>query len=262
MSELTPRDAIDPELARLCRALKLSPMLHTLPERFVLARQRSMTHQDFLLLVLGDEVERRASKSAHNRAMRGQLDPRMQLASWDSTAKVSFDQQLWNELVSLRFLASNHHVLILGPVGVGKTFMANALGHIACRRGKTVMAWRTDRLLKHLKASRLDNSYERELRKLDRVDLLILDDFCLDRLDATESRDVYELIYDRHQRGSMVITSNREPAEWLAMMADPLRAQSAIDRLQNAAYALVVEGESYRKRQRPGLEKLTGGDVG
>ncbi|MEZ4436613.1 MAG: ATP-binding protein [bacterium] len=65
----------------------------------------------------------------------------------------------------------------------------------------------------------------------------------LDQLDGTESRDVYELIYDRHQRGSMVITSNREPAEWLAMMADSMRAQSAIDRLQNAAYELVVEGE-------------------
>ena len=262
MSDLSPREAIDPELRRHCRALKLSPMLDTLPERFVLARQRKMAHQDFMVLVLGDEVQRRAQKSAADRAKKGQLDPQMRIENWDSTAEVTFDQALWNELTSLRFVDSKHHVLILGPVGVGKTFMANALGHIACRRGKTVMAWRTDRLLKHLKATRLDNSYERELRKLVGVDLLILDDFCLDQLDGTESRDVYELIYDRHQRGSMAITSNREPTEWLAMMADPLRAQSAIDRLQNAAYELVVEGESYRKRQRPSLAKLTGGDAG
>lgn len=262
MSDLTPREAIDPELRRLTRALKLSPVLDTLGERLVLARQRSMTHQDFLVMVLGDEVQRRAQKSADDRAKKGQLDPLMRLERWDSTANVTFDQQLWSELVSLRFVQACHHVLILGPVGVGKTFMANALGHIACRRGKTVMAWRTDRLLKHLKASRLDNSYDRELRKLVSVDLLILDDFCLDQLDATESRDVYELIYDRYQRGSMVVTSNREPTEWLALMADPLRAQSAIDRLQNAAYELVVEGESYRKRQRPSLMNLTGGDAG
>jgi DNA replication protein DnaC len=262
MSEITLSQAIDPELRRHCRALKLSPMLDTLPERFALARQRGMTHQDFLTLVLGDEVQRRAHKSADDRAKKGQLDPRMRLERWDETAQVTFDHQLWNELVSLRFLGSKHHVFILGPVGVGKTFMANALGHIACRRGTTVMAWRTDRLLKHLKASRLDNSYERELRKVTGVELLILDDFCLDQLDAMESRDVYELIYDRHQRGSMVITSNREPAEWLAMMADPLRAQSAIDRLQNAAYELVVEGESYRKRQRPSVVNLTSGGVG
>ncbi|MCA9542036.1 MAG: ATP-binding protein, partial [Myxococcales bacterium] len=169
-------------------------MLDTLPERLTLARQRKLTHQDFLILVLSDEVQRRAHKSAADRASKGQLDPQMRLENWDATAQVTFDQQLWSELTSLRFLAARHHVLILGPVGVGKTFMANALGHIACRRGKQVTAWRTDRLLKHLKASRLDNSYDRELRKLVSVDLLILDDFCLDQLDGTESRDVYELI--------------------------------------------------------------------
>ena len=89
------------------------------------------------------------------------------------------------------------------------------------------------------------------MRKLVAVDLLILDDFALHPLDTTETNDFYELVVERHRQGSMVVTSNRDPSEFLAQMADPLLAQSAVDRIQSAAYELVIEGESYRKRQRP-----------
>ena len=106
-------------------------------------------------------------------------------------------------------------------------------------------------MMKRLKATRLDQSYEAEMRKLIRVDLLILDDFALHALDAIETQDVYEIVVERHLKAATITTSNRDPSEWLAQMADPLLAQSAIDRLQSAAYELVVEGESYRKRQKP-----------
>jgi DNA replication protein DnaC len=106
-------------------------------------------------------------------------------------------------------------------------------------------------MLKHLKASRHDNSHDKEMRKLIAVDLLIVDDFALDAMDHRESRDVYELIVERQRAGSMIVTSNREPPEWVAMLADPLRAQTAVDRLKNAAYELVVDGDSYRPRQKP-----------
>ena len=101
---------------------------------------------------------------------------------------------LLNELATLRFLDAHAHVTIVGPVGVGKTFLAHALGHIACRRGAAVLAIRTDQMLKTLKHARLDNSYEAELRKLVAVDLLILDDFAIDVIDPVESRDLYDLL--------------------------------------------------------------------
>jgi len=93
-----------------------------------------------------------------------------------------------------------------------------------------------------------------ELRRLLRADLLILDDFGLQPMDVQETQDIYEVVVERHRRASLVVTSNREPKEWLATMADPLLAQSAVDRLQNSAYELVLEGESFRRRQKPRLE--------
>jgi DNA replication protein DnaC len=242
---------ISTDLKTVLRRLKLSKMLDTLPERITLARQEKTAHQDFLLLVLSDEASRRESQAATLRGQRAHLDPAMRLEAWDPTAKVHLDKALLNELASLRWLEAKEHVAIIGPVGVGKTFLAHAFGHIACRRGETVMVLRTDRALKTLKHARLDNSYEQELRKLLAVDLLILDDFALDGMDPTESRDCYEILTERHRAGSIIITSNRAPDEWLAAFADPMRAQSAIDRFTSNAHDLVIEGESYRQRLKP-----------
>jgi DNA replication protein DnaC len=244
-------DVISPDLKAVLRRLKLGRLLDTLPERLVLARQQKLPHQDFFLLVLSDEVSRRDAQAATLRAQKAHLDPTMQLELWDASAKVSFDQALLNELVSLRFLEAHQHVAIVGPVGVGKTFWAQALGHIACRRAHSVLALRTDQLHKTLKHARLDHTYEAELRKLLRVDLLILDDFALDAMDPVESRDTYEILIERHRAGSIIVTSNRGPDEWLATFADPVRAQSAIDRFTSNAFDLVIEGESYRSRLKP-----------
>lgn len=239
------------ELKIALKRLKLSKMLDTLPERLALAKSQKMPYQDFMLLVLSDEATRRDSQSTVIRAQRGHLEPAMQLELWDETAAVRFDRTLLNELASLRFLESHAHVAIVGPVGVGKTFLAHALGHVACRRGHSVLAIRGDKMLKELKHARLDNSYEAELRRLLSVDLIIIDDFALDAMDATESRDCYDLLIERHRAGSIIVTSNRGPDEWLATFADPMRAQSAIDRFTSNAYDLVIEGESYRQRQKP-----------
>lgn len=248
-------DPISPDLRATLRRLKLGRLLDTLPDRLVLARQQKMPHQDFLLLLLNDEVSRRDSLGVTLRAQRARLDPAMQLEAWDPTATVTFDRTLLNELASLRFLDAHAHVAIVGPVGVGKTFLAHALGHIACRRGATVLAVRTDQLLKTLKHARLDNSHEAELRKVIAVDLLVLDDFAIDALDPTESRDLYDILIERYRAGSIVVTSNRGPDEWLATFADPVRAQSAIDRFTSNAYDLVIDGESYRPRLKPRLSR-------
>ena len=212
----------------------------------MLADKQEMSLDDLLLLVLTDEIARRDSAAADHRAHSAGLDPAMRLELWDKTAKVTFDKRMLSELVSLRFLEAHRHVAVLGPVGVGKTFVSQALGHIACRHGYNVHFTRADAMLRTLRQSRLDNSRDAEMIGLTTVDLLILDDFALEPMSKEESKDVYQLFLERTGHASMIVTSNRDTAEWLAMFDDVLLAQSAVDRFKNAAYDFVIEGESYR----------------
>jgi len=253
-----PPPVIDADLRKLMRSLKLGRMLDTLPERLALARQQSLPYPDFLSLVFADEVDRRDRTSADLRAKVAKLDPAMRLDTFTSDSPVRYDRQLWNELCSLRFLDDARGALILGPVGVGKTHLATALGHIAVRRRRTVRFLRADQMFRTLKAARLDNSVEAEMRALARIEVLILDDLALQAMDPTETSDFYQLIVERHQRASTIVTSNRDPSEWIAVMSDPLLAQSAVDRLVSTSYELVIEGESYRRRQRPHATNTNG----
>ena len=245
----------------LLRKVKLGKALDTLPERLALAKTSKLGHSEFLELILSDEVTRRETTSAALRSRTAGLDPQMTLDRWDPGSPVTFDSQVWTELTSLRFLEHGHNAVIMGPVGVGKTFLATALGHAAIRRRRSVHFERADLMFKRLRASRLDNSHDTLVRRLLRVDLLILDDFALAAMDPIDTAEIYELIVERHRRAATIVTSNREPAEWLALMADPLLAQSAVDRLQSAAHELVLEGQSYRRRQKPTLA-ATGTQVG
>jgi DNA replication protein DnaC len=250
---MTQPFSVAPELRALLRRLRLGQIMDTLPERAALAKSSSISHLDFLAMVLADEVTRRDRTSASVRARAAHLDPRMTLERWDPSAAVSYDKAVLDELVTLRFVEDAFNAFVLGPVGVGKTFLATALGHIACRRRVKVQFERADHLFKRLKACRLDASYDAELRKLVGTELLLIDDFALQAMDATETADFYALVVERHRRAATVLTSNRDPSEWLAYMADPMLAQSAVDRLQSAAFELVVEGESYRRREKPSL---------
>jgi DNA replication protein DnaC len=245
--------SIAPELVAALRRLRLGRILDTLPERLALAESQGMSFQQIFTLLITDEIARRDSAAVANRVADAKLDPSMTLELFDKSAKISFDKKLFAELCSLRFLQAHRHVVILGPVGVGKTFLANALGHFACRHRYDVRFLRADQMLARLRASRLDNSHAAEVTALCSVDLLIVDDFALEPMNREESKDIYQLFVERTGHASMIVTSNRDTAEWLRMFDDVLLAQSAIDRFMNAAYDLVIDGESYRPRLKPKL---------
>lgn len=192
--------------------------------------------------LLADEVERRNRSSALLRARAAKLDPGMRIDTFASDTGVVFDRELWNEFCSLRFIDDARGALPLGPVGVGKTHLATAIGHVAIRRRHTVLFTRADQLFRTLKAARLDNSLEAETRRLTRVELLIIDDFAVKAMDSIETADFYELIVERHPKTPTIVTSNRDAAEWIGLTSDPLLAQSAIDRLVATSYELVIDG--------------------
>ena len=247
-----PAEPIGPDLITLLKTLKLGQLADTLPERAALARQHGLSHIGFLETLLADEVSRRQSRSATLRSTKAGLDQTMRIDTWNAVDDLHYDRALLTDLVSLRFVDAGQSAIVLGPVGVGKTHLATALGHMVIGRHRnTVLFARADKLFARLRAARLDNTLDAELRRLTTIDVLIIDDFALRPLGATETNDFYELVVERHQHRTTIVTSNRDPAEWLTMTADALLAQSAVDRLTSNAHTLVIEGPSYRQRTRP-----------
>jgi DNA replication protein DnaC len=245
---------ISPELKAAMKRLRLGPILATLPERIALAKKEDMPIEDVLLMLFTDEIERRQSTATARRADDAGLEPDMRLERWDKTAKISFDRRVLQELSSLRFVEARRNVMVLGPVGVGKTFIANALGLLACRAGFRVRFHRADDMLRKLRQSRLDNSRDALMVELTTVDLLIVDDFALEPMTRDESRDIYQLFVERNARTPTIVSSNRDTAEWISVFDDTLLAQSAVDRFKNNAYDLVIDGESYRPRLKPKID--------
>ncbi|UCZ91840.1 ATP-binding protein [Gordonia sp. WA4-43] len=170
-------EPVGTDLVRLLKALKLGALADTLPERAALARQHKLSHIGFLEVLLADEVNRRNSRSATLRATKAGLDPTMAFDSWNALDDLSYDRTLLGDLTSLRFLDAHQSAIILGPVGVGKTHLATALGHMAIRRRHSVLFARSDKLFTKLRAARLDNTVDAEIRRLTAIEVLIIDDF-------------------------------------------------------------------------------------
>lgn len=216
-----------------------------------------MSEPELLELVLQDEVDRREHKALGLRVARAGFEEEQTLEGFDWEAPVTFDRAAVKDLFSLGFLDRNEDVLFAGPMGVGKTFLASALGHSACRAGRTVLFLRSDKLLAELHQARGEHTHEKAMRRLIAPDLLIIDDFGLRRLDTQQSGDIYQVIIERHRRASTIITSNRDADEWVGLFDDPLLAQSAIDRLANNAHRVIIEGATFRPNRRPGAKAIT-----
>ena len=234
----------------------------TLPERIALARREQLDYASFLEIILSDEVNRRAHRRIEMRLQGAGFHEICRLEDFDWSASITMDRRLLDAAFSLEFLARHEHVLLVGPAGVGKSFLAQALGYSAVRAGHTVRFIHTDDYLRVMAQARVDNSVECTFRTFLSPDLLILDDLGLHRLTAQQSADLYELILNRHRSSSFVITSNRVVDEWLSLFDDPILGNSALDRLANASYQIVIEGTSYRERQSPHRALLGAGREG
>jgi DNA replication protein DnaC len=243
------------ELKPLLKRLRLGYLLDTLPERLTLARQEGLDYATFLQILLSDEVTRRDNRNLEIHLQKAGLEEICRLEDFDWTAEITVDRRLLNAAFSLDFLNRHEHVIFVGPVGVGKSFLAQALGYAVVRAGYSVHFTRADALFRTLAQSRVDHTLEKAFRFFLSPDLLILDDFGLQRLTSQQSTDLYELIIARHRHSSFVITSNRAVEEWLALFDDPILGNSALDRLANASYQIVLDGTSYRERLSPHRRK-------
>ena len=242
-------------LAPVLRQLGLSGILDTLEARLAEARAGTLGHAEFLQVLCEDELARRDAAKI-TRRIRAARFPAADatLETFDFGYNAKLPAAAIRDLARLEFIAAGEGILAYGPVGVGKSHLAAALGHQACRRGYDVTFTTCSRLLAHLAGGHADRSFETRVRKLARITLLICDDFAMREFTAAQADDLYELLTERIGRPgrSLILTSNRSPADWYPLFPNAVVGESILDRVLNTSHHLLLDGKSYRPRRRPG----------
>lgn len=244
------------DLVPVLKKLRLSGVLQSLELRNREATDDGLAHTEYLYRLLHDEVDRRESKQLTQRLRRANFEGMKSIEDFDFQFNPSVPKAKVLDLATCQFVERKHNVVIVGKTGVGKSHLAQALGHRACRAGYSALYIAAHEMLTQLRASRADNSYDKKLARFTSPDLLIIDDLGLRPLTGDEPLDLYEVIRSRYERGAMIVTSNRDTEEWHPLFGDPLLASAAMDRLLHHANVIDIEGESYRnpktaRRSRP-----------
>ncbi len=235
-----------PELSPYLKQLRLSGLLETLAQRNREAVEKKLTYPEFLALLIHDEAARREQKKYDMRLRRAGFRGDKTLEGFDFGFNPTIDQQQIQDLADARFIEEKVAVLIAGPCGTGKSHIAQAIGHCAVRRGYDVLFTTQTQLLSQIHAARATGAIERKLQTLIRVPLLIIDDFGLKPLKPGQDEDFHDLIAERYERTSTLVTSNLDFGEWGEAFPNKLLGASTLDRLRHAAYRLVLDGKSYR----------------
>ena len=238
------------ELKPLLRRLRLSGLLDTLDLRIGEFTDDGIGAHEFLYRLLNDEVERRSSGRLQRLIRAAKFESTRSVAEFDFAFNPKISKQRLTELATCGFVRRHENLLLVGPAGVGKSHLAQAIGLRACQLDLRVRYTSAHQLFTTLRAARGDGSYDKRLAELATVDVLIIDDLGLRALTGDEPSDLYEIIRKRYERTSTIITSNRDVPEWMALFGDPLLASAAMDRLLHHCHVVVLEGRSYRTQNR------------
>jgi DNA replication protein DnaC len=249
---------IHPTLAKI-KAMKLHGMAKALEDQMNMADIEELSFEERLGLLIDREQTVRENSRTQTRLRKAHLGQTACVEDWDLRVPRGLDRSLAATLTACEWIASNLNVIITGPTGVGKSYLACALGQKACREGYTVEYHRVARLFPELSLAKGDGRYGAILRRLAKTDLLILDDWGLSAFTEEARRDLLELVEDRCGKRSTLITSQLPIEHWHKIIGDPTLADAILDRLIHDAYKINLKGESMRKRmakiQKPVEEK-------
>jgi len=239
-----------PELTPLLKQLRLSGILDSLEARNRQAIEGKLPYTDFLAMLLHDEIARREQRKFTQRLRRASFRVTKSLEQFDFERLPTLNRAAVHDLATGRYITERSPVLIAGPCGTGKSHLAQALGQLAVRNGVDVLFSGAAQLAASLNKARANGTYERRLAALARVQLLIIDDFGLKPLRAPADEDLHDLVAERYEKVTTIVTSNLDFSEWdQAFPANKLLGSATLDRLRHNAYCLVLDGESFRVPQ-------------
>ena len=230
------------------KTLRLSASMATLEERNSYALANQLSYLDFLELLLEDECASRQANAYRRGLKQSGLNEQKRLDNFDFTCQPDLDKGRIMDLAACRYLLDHDNIILMGKPGTGKTHLANALGLKALEKGKKVIFAHAHKLIDLLHRSKADGSYTRQLKKICKTDLLVIDELGFKKIPQNGLDDFFEIIRTRYERGSLIITTNRNFSDWEHLFGDKVMASAIIDRLVHHAHIFKMMGESYRLR--------------
>jgi len=241
-----------PTISRL-QTLRLPGMAQALEEQLTQPDIDQLGFEERLGLLVDREVTHRENRVLQGRLSRARLRQQACLEDIDTRTPRGLDRATLARLGTGTWLREHHNVLITGPAGVGKSYLACALAQQACRLGFSARYLRLPRLLEELAIARADGSYAKQLRRLAKIDVLVIDDWALAPLGVDGRRDLLEILDDRYQLRSTLVTSQLPVDQWHAYIGEATLADAILDRLIHASYRIALKGDSMRRKNAPNL---------
>jgi len=238
---------IHPTVERL-RALGLAAMADAFIEMQNAPDAAELTREDWLGLLVDREATSRENKRLARRLREARLRQSAVVEDVDLHAPRGLDRSLFHKLATCEWIRDHHHLVVVGPTGIGKSWLACALGHKACREGFSVLYKRATRLFSDLTQARGEGRMPRLLTALERTRLLIIDDWGPEPLNTEQRRDLLEIVDDRCDLGSLLITSQVPVSRWHEVIGDPTLADAILDRIVHRAHRIELKGPSLRRR--------------